>query len=404
MKPIVLSILIICIFGIQTVSAGNAIYNGYFDTNISGWIYEDWNGDGSYSWNSSGKLYMNSWDGSSNDYIRLKQYDINLSGSLNITANYTSGPAHVSVGVYDYTISEWIIAYETWFLSEGLNNYNLTAYAGHTVRLDITCGYTDSTPTEVLLDNIEDLDGLSGASSGISGHIYYTDIDGTIAELDSAIVSLYNDTLSYSTTSDASGYYEIEIPYAGVFYRVISKSDAFSTDSELIEITNVMFEDDINLKFSKPTIINNGIVGKFFEGNYSHNFKTMNMWENPSYVWGLYNISGMSYIKPCIYSSGTIFVCDIFDTDKYYTMRFMYSDIYNQNLTKYHPTLTGNRSFVSNSIIGSNLQTDQINTILSNRPVAERETYIKGELWDIIFLMLIIFGVILVTTFNQRRR
>lgn len=243
---------------------------------------------------------------------------------------------------------------------------------------------------------------LSGTS--ISGTITYTDTDNINYILPYANVNLSSIEYTYGTITDISGEYEI-IVEPGQYLLSSSKGNAFSTKSQIVIIPEEgLSNQDLTLNYSKPNIINNGIVGKYFEGNYSHNFKTMNLWENPSFVWGLYNISGQSYIKPCIYASGTIFKCDILDTDIYYEMRFMYSDIYNQNLTKYHPLLTGNRSFVSNIMVASNLQTDQINTILSNRPVAERETYIKGELWDIIFLMLVIFGVILITTFNQKRR
>lgn len=274
--------------------------------------------------------------------------------------------------------------------------------------------YPDGTSVtiRILLYNINDNNASnftlpsSSDSFTATGKVTYRDVENSTGNLEGALV-YYNSTIN--DTTDVNGDYSIsEIPN-GITTLSVIKSDAFSTDSGYVSESSTVL--NFELDFSKPQINKPYVDGDYLKGRYTHNFKTMDLWENPSFVWGKYyfydlvNTSNDKfYYKQCVSSGGDTFACE-FIPDRNYSFNFVYSDHYNSNLATYHPTLTGMRNFTSDifySMAAVDYQAGGLQSI-SVMSQVDREKTLKNSFPDIIFLLLLFITVGMAISFKDRK-
>lgn len=229
-----------------------------------------------------------------------------------------------------------------------------------------------------------------------SGYVYSRDVDNSTAALPGANVTI-NATVN---TTNATGYYEFIGLGGGTYNATASKGGAYSTQEKAISGAG----NDFTINFSKPFISVPYQENNYLKGKFSHNFKSVNLWETPNFVWGLYNYTdtGTIYTKACVYAGSNIFQCDYVKNTNY-SFQFKYSDMYNYNLALYHPTLMGTRNFTSglyyvqkDNIIGASQ--------LSKLPQAQRESSLKSVWFDAFLWLALILVIIMVLSVNKPDR
>ena len=237
-------------------------------------------------------------------------------------------------------------------------------------------------------------------STTISGNVKFQDINGSLANLENVYVKI-NDL--YYDYTDSLGNYIIQIP-SGTYNLNFNKSSAFSTYN-LTNIVSPSSNNNVVLDYSKPHLSIPNLNGNYIQSTYSHNFKNLQLWENPNYVWCIYNFDDnnqTNFYKQSEYLQNNIFSCELIQNSNY-TFYMEYSDIYNYNLSKWHPFLSGARNFTNNNIyIREGAIIDELKTISRSSQI-EREKILKNYFWDILFLMFIIFISIYAISFSKRR-
>lgn len=239
----------------------------------------------------------------------------------------------------------------------------------------------------------------NSTSFNATGNIKYKDVDDSLNNLQNAYVYINSSVYDYT---DINGNYEILNIPNGEYTLYVNKSNAYNTSS--IQISQTSSINNFTLLFSKPGIGSPYISGNFIKGNYFHNFKTMKLWENPYYVWGKYELENNETInKVCGYVNIT-FQCDVIPNQNY-TFYFNFSDIYNYNLESWHPSLTGNRSFNSTTIIIHNgtIQTESGFKTISILPQFEREKILKNDFFDYLFIMFMTLLILFIISFGKRK-
>jgi hypothetical protein len=234
----------------------------------------------------------------------------------------------------------------------------------------------------------------------LTGKVTYLDTDNVIKNLPNATV-YFNSTLN--TTTDSNGNYSLSnIPFGNQIIYV-SKNNAFNIVNATINL-NISTTQNFQLTYSKPYLSIPIISGNYIQSTYSNNIKTMQLWSNPYYVWGIYNFTSANITKPCLNVVLTnTFQCDLVQNSNY-SFHLQYSDIYNYDLNTYHPTLTGNRNFVTSSLYISNgqiLNSGNIKSI-SLLPQGERENYLKGAFPDMLLVIIVIFSLCVIISFFHR--
>ena len=244
-----------------------------------------------------------------------------------------------------------------------------------------------------------------------TGKVTYEDTDNSTHNLPNATV-YYNSTLNDLT--DSNGDYSISGIPNGVRTLTASKSLAFNTQtgttSDSSPIKNFL------LKYSKPNMGDPYISSRdTITGSFSHNFKVLHLWEAPSYVWGVYRYEDLNgtpadkdYFKACTYYSGTLFECERV-AGRSYTFHFQYTDIYNDALAAWHPTLTGHRNFTTGLLYVNQNSTGEGGTIRQitfnqNMTAEEKEKAIKNNFWDYLFITLILIVMVVIGGINDRSR
>jgi len=244
----------------------------------------------------------------------------------------------------------------------------------------------------------------------LSGNIKLLDTDNSSNNLENVYVKI-NNTLNDFT--DSNGNYEItDIPF-GTYSLTINYSLGTEILTDSITSLSGDLSEDYIIRYSKPFLTNPEISGSYLTTIYSHNYKSLNLWENPNYVWGNYTYNNNSYIQSCDYISGNNFRCDSI-SDKTYTFKFIYSDMYNHDLNSYHPTLTGQRQFTTDLIYfidGAIVDNETGETeptltpirISDSNPIdKENRTYVN--FMDALFIMCIIIFIIIVISFGDKTR
>jgi len=233
-----------------------------------------------------------------------------------------------------------------------------------------------------------------------TGKITFQDVDNTIYNLPNALV-YYNSTL-YDYT-DSNGYYSISGIPNGSVNLFVNKSNAYNIAT--ISVSNTSTIGNAQLLFSKPLLSFPTLSGNYINTNYSHNFKAMNLWENPYFVWGIYTFgTGEIISNQCINSFSTTFQCDL-PQNTNATFYFQYSDIYNYNLSNYHPTLTGHRIFNTSSISllsGQIVNTEESVKSISLLSQEDREAYLSNSLPDMYLIMIIFITICIIISFLKR--
>jgi hypothetical protein len=231
----------------------------------------------------------------------------------------------------------------------------------------------------------------------IYGYTKFTDTNNITYTLPNTLVQLNS---SINTTSNISGYYEFFYPLNDEYNIIASKGDAYDIKSTYIEHNNHSDSINFTLNYSKPSLTTPIIDGAFLKSTYSHNFKTISLWENPYFVWGNYVYTNASTKKECLYKGNNVFACDLLPGT--YKFNMTYSDIYNYNLYLYHPTLTTNRTFSTGYIYIEDGSLSFNNTFKLNPRT--RETNLNNNVYDYLFIIIIILGIVYITGFNKRRR
>lgn len=222
----------------------------------------------------------------------------------------------------------------------------------------------------------------------LSGNIKFQDTDGIDYNLQNAKISLGGIT---KATTDINGDYTI-VNYETGTYKV-NYSAAMSEKTFVISTNATSQVHNDLLLFSKPSISLPILSGNKILGTYSHNFKSMLLWENPMYVWGKYDFLDTpgTYYQGCLYSgAGTEFQCG-YISNRRYNFRFVFTDVFNNNLSMWHPTLTGSRNFTSGTLsIDGNMT-----SILSRQRLSgfsNRDEIIGNYFWEFLFLILAILA------------
>jgi hypothetical protein len=374
------------------------IPNGNFDTDVSGFWFEGcctnvtWD-NGEAKFNAEGWYHI--------DFI----YQDNITGnnftfdfhSLNLNAYqcylkkggstlYIANPCGDGSYFYDISTAPWYF-----FMDEG-DTLTFTIYSESGIL-----GW---------LDNISNLYEPPPTDFTATGKVTFKDVDNTTHNLPGALV-YFNSTLN--DTTDSNGDYLISGIPNGLQQIFVVKNDAYNTDSGYV--SNISTVKNFELKFSKPFMASPYVSGNYIKGKYSHNFKTLTLWENPNFMWGRYYFEDLKntsndryYFKQCEYQGGNIFACE-FINSRNHTFEFIYSDRYNSNLNNYHPTLTEMRNFTSATLYlfdnVNYLETDLKS--ISVLPQADRERILRASLPDIIFLLLIFVVVGMILSWRDKK-
>ncbi len=242
---------------------------------------------------------------------------------------------------------------------------------------------------------------IGSAGADPSGYVHLQDVDGSTTKLPGALVSI-SDTVN--ATTDADGYYTFTGVGAGDYTATASYNSAVSTQTKTIsEASN---PNNFTILFSKPAMSKPSLSGNYLTGTFSTNFKALNFWEIPNFMWGEYyykeyiNTSDdRNFYEQCVYQGNNAFACNAPNTSSDYTFRFVFSDMYNMNLSQYHPTLTGDRNFTSDYIYISN---SSISQRVSDLPQAQREQSVSGWFWEGVFWIIMLFIGLAVLSFGSK--
>ncbi len=226
----------------------------------------------------------------------------------------------------------------------------------------------------------------------LSGNVSYQDINGSIYLLEGANVSA---TSLINTTTFANGSYVLT-GLNGIYTINISKGLAYSTSSFTISVISNTTTSNVTLNFSHPSMTTPDISGNLLISTYSHNFKTINLWENPDHVWGIYHYNNSTIKEVCIYQGSNIFACNL--RSGVYTFQMNYSDIYNTALTLNRSFTTDNISIVD----GLNVVINPLKSISSLSQV-ERERSSHLSFLQILFVMVVIILGIIAISFTDKR-
>ncbi len=248
---------------------------------------------------------------------------------------------------------------------------------------------------------------LSGAATtfSASGYVYWAEIDGTTDALENALVKI-NETLF--DFSDALGNYQISNVPNGVYTIYVNKTEAFSTTSGTTSDSSP--DNDFTLLYAKPLMGAPYVSGSnTIYGTYSHNIYPITLWNNPVYIWGEYRYDDLNgtaqdkpYYKTCSYISGSIFECPK-DANRAYTFRFIYSDKWNNDLTSWHPSLTGSRNFSSPHLYlstggagGGSPSAGDVKT------PKQKEGLIQVNFWNALLITIVFLLMIIIKGFSDR--
>ncbi|VVB60476.1 Carboxypeptidase regulatory-like domain protein [uncultured archaeon] len=287
--------------------------------------------------------------------------------------------------------------------------YNLTNFKGQalTVELDYYPSNLDTASDYIVIDNfsVSDNPPYIPSSFDPSGYVYYKDVDNNTNPLSGALVYI-NDTSNATTGGDGS--YTITGVPNGVYTITAQKSAAFSTESTTI--SNATPTADFTLEYSHPSIATPYLSARnTLSGTFSHNYLPINLCEEPNFVWGEYyyynsssgNYSQTPYYKSCQYYSGSTFECDNIN-GQVFAFRFRYSDIYNTDLSTWHPSLTGSRNFTSDFLyVGTAPAKNTLRTV-SNLKGAARERAISFDFWDGVVIVTILIIATVLGGINDR--
>lgn len=386
-----------------------------------------------------GKIYLIYFNGTENYNISIPQFNYYNSISIDNDNDkfYVSNYNYGSSRIYSYNISDGSL---NWFISglvglfhndiiiDNVGNiifadsenkmyaYNINGSELWNISIS---PFIYSTPLLLndgylyIVDNSENkiykylTSPVSGDTFSLSGNIQFIDIDNSNTDLENAYIEI-NDTLNDFT--DSNGDYEIiDIPF-GTYPLTITYSLGTETITDSIISLSGDLVENYNIEYSKPFMGLSYVEGNLIKVKYSHNYDTLNLWENPNYVWGVYyydeyvnTSSDRNYYKQCSYLSNNIFACDLIP-EKSYTFHIQYSDIYNYNLSSFHPSYTGIRNFTNDNIYIQNGSTTDIENIfdrISLQSHEDREKYLKDYLYNIIFWMICIILFLGVITFNR---
>jgi hypothetical protein len=282
-------------------------------------------------------------------------------------------------------------------LVAGANIININTITGRYIRL------TSASTSEISIAfngsaNPPYVDEIIIQTNIIIGSTYFKDVNNSISILPYTKIELNNLT---NTTSDINGNYNFSNVINGTYILQAIKNNAYS-----IEYNTTTFNSGIGalinftLNFSKPFIATPYLEGNYIKGVYSNNLRSINLWENPSYVFGIYILSNKTYFKQCSVETNIRFVCDNIPNQNY-TFHFLYSDIYNDNLTKYHPTLTGSRNFTSEDLTISPEIAASSNQLSKN---PDREKVVKNNVYTSLVILLFIIALIVVASLFEFER
>ncbi len=237
-----------------------------------------------------------------------------------------------------------------------------------------------------------------------SGYVFFQDVDGSINPLPDAVVQINETTV----TTNETGYYIFYGEDNSIHTATASYNSAVSTQTKTI--SDASNPNNFTLLFSKPAMSKPSHAGNYLTGTFSTNFKSLNLWEIPNFMWGEYyyedyiNTSNdHNFYEQCAYQGSNVFSCNAPQTSSNYTFRFVFSDMYNMNLSQYHPTLTGYRNFTSDYIYiqnGDGTGTGTGNTgdfkSISNLPQVNREQatggwFVEGAFWLIMTILVLGF-------------
>jgi hypothetical protein len=226
----------------------------------------------------------------------------------------------------------------------------------------------------------------------ISGTVNFTDVNNLTTTLPYARVEL-NSTVN--TTTDITGAYNFTDMSPGTYMLRTLKNNAYSIESNTIIFDNTSdIISDFTLSFSKPYMDKPYILGNYIKGVYSNNIHTMNLWQNPNYMFGIYILQNSTYYKQCTLDSGNTFSCDRI-INQNYTFHFMFSDIYNSNLTMYHPTLTGARNFTSEDLVVTAEASASSGKLSKN---TQREAVLKDDFFTYLTVLIAIILLVFVAS------
>jgi hypothetical protein len=231
----------------------------------------------------------------------------------------------------------------------------------------------------------------------ISGYTKLTDIDNITYILASTMIRLNS---SINTMSNASGFYKFSNLTTGVYNMNATKGFAYNSKEEMVNFIQTNVTVNFTLNYSKPSMSTPTIDGQSLKSIYSHSFKNITLWDNPYFVWGNYVYTNTTTKKECLYKGNNIFACDLLPGK--YKFNMSYSDIYNYNLYLYHPTLTFNRTFYTNYIYIGSDSLSYNNTFKLNAKT--REVTLSNKIYDYIFVIIIMIGIIYIVGFNKKRR
>jgi hypothetical protein len=232
----------------------------------------------------------------------------------------------------------------------------------------------------------------------ISGITYFKDVNNSISILPYTKIELNN---TMNTTSDINGTFNFTNININTYILQAIKNNAYSIEYNTINVINSYQTINITLNFSKPFVSTPYLNGNFIQGVYSNNIRAMDLWENPNYVFGIYSLDNITYYKQCLISSGNTFACDKIPNQNY-EFHFLFSDIYNSDLTYYHPTLIGARNFTSESLIISEKNMNASSGQLSKNP--NREGITKNSFYTYLVILLLLIILIFVSSIGEKRK
>jgi hypothetical protein len=399
--------------------SGNTAYIEYLNTSIFTMISNDTYGHNNVSvlcdgcaninYGNDTSLEIGSWDtGDTITYIDLTQNYLNDTG-VSLYLYQIGSDGNNSINIYSTTIfNESNLTYNnkpnaisllgTQYLSNGWNIINISSFNRY-IFINTTTAksfYSSEYSTEYLRPYIASY--YLPNPPTLSGYTKFIDVNGTIYSLPFTQVRLNSTT---TTTSDTNGYYEfVNINY-NIYNMTASKNNAYSIKNQFMNFTSTNTNLNFTLNFSKPSLTTPFIQNNLIESIYSHNFKTIQLWENPYFVWGIYDYNGTIQKQVCTYKLNNTFACDLLPGK--YKFNMSYSDVYNYNLATWHPTLSGNRTFNTAYIYIEDGQL--INNIINNKlPKATRESTLSSNLITYLFIMFIVILVIYTLSFNHKRR
>ncbi|VVB60474.1 Uncharacterised protein [uncultured archaeon] len=308
------------------------------------------------------------------------------------------------IGVYDLPAitrdgGSWIYNYQTDLYQDLIGTYTVVIWVpslgGNIFQGTTQVNYGDIDPSLYTQIKIQ--------YAVITGTVNYIDVDNTVHPLPGALVFI-NGTIN--ATTDASGHYNI-VFQNGTHTLTAQKSAAFDISSATIDNTTATA--DFTLEYSHPSIATPYLSARnTLSGTFSHNYLPINLWEEPNYVWGEYyykvsgNYSQTPYYKSCLYYGSGIFECDNIN-GQVFEFRFRYSDIYNTDLSTWHPSLTGSRNFTSDFLyVGTAPRPTGNKPISSLGSTAAKEYATSINFWNAVWITFILIVMVIVGGFLAR--